>query len=315
MQLSRLYNILNHLKINTLDILTLSIFMIPNLINVILPFLLIFGLVLAFIKLSRDKEIIAIYSLGISIDEIKKPIFYLSILMVIFSLLISFFISPQTYAIYKEKEFNLRNTIQFDKIDFSNFIKFSDNLTIDFENNNGAFSNILISTKDEYETIIYGEKGEIEQLDSNLRFKLINGFKTQIKNDSIENLNFDSYIASFPISDKNVYKKNDINTLDFFEILNDRENNQYILLLRIIDVLIIIVLCSFYYKNNIKKNKFNLFNQLFFIITAIYCLLIDNLFEKYIINNNVFVLILFVNLFFVFFIPNIASTFRLIDEK
>ena len=40
---------------------------------------------------------------------------------------------------YKKKEFNLRNVVNFDKIDFSNFIKFSDDLIIDYENNNGEF--------------------------------------------------------------------------------------------------------------------------------------------------------------------------------
>ena len=74
LQLSRLFNVMSHLQINSLEIIYLSLLMIPNVINVILPFLMIFGLVLSFIKLSKDKEIIAMYSMGLSINEIKKPI-------------------------------------------------------------------------------------------------------------------------------------------------------------------------------------------------------------------------------------------------
>ena len=39
--------------------------------------------------------------------------------------------------------------------DIANFIKFDNNLTIDFENNNGEFKNILINTTDENEVLIY----------------------------------------------------------------------------------------------------------------------------------------------------------------
>ena len=56
MQISRLFTIMNNLNIQFLDILSLSMWLIPNLINFTLPFVIIFGLVLAFIKLEKDKE-------------------------------------------------------------------------------------------------------------------------------------------------------------------------------------------------------------------------------------------------------------------
>ena len=68
MQLSRLLSAMNNLQIEFLAIFSLSLWLVPNLINVTLPFIIIFGLVFAFAKLDKDKEIIAIYSLGLSID-------------------------------------------------------------------------------------------------------------------------------------------------------------------------------------------------------------------------------------------------------
>ena len=197
--------------------------MVPNVINVILPFLMIFGLVLTFIKLSKDNEIIAMYSIGLSINEIKKPIIIIISITIIISLYLSFIFSPFTYDLYKKKEFDLRNSIKFENIDFSNFIKFNNNLTIDFKNENGEFKNILINITDINETLIYGNKGEINQTNNKISFKLIDGFKTEIKENSIENLKFDTYLASFPIDEKKIYTKSDPNALDLFELLNEND--------------------------------------------------------------------------------------------
>ena len=85
MQISRIFTMMSNLNVQFLDILSLSVWLIPNLINVTLPFISIFGLVLAFIKFERDKEIIAIFSLGLSISEIKKPLIFILIISCIIS--------------------------------------------------------------------------------------------------------------------------------------------------------------------------------------------------------------------------------------
>ena len=93
MQISRIFTMMSNLNIQFLDILSLSVWLIPNLINVTLPFITVFGLVLAFIKFERDKEIIAIFSLGLSISEIKKPIIFLLIICIGISFLLNFIFS------------------------------------------------------------------------------------------------------------------------------------------------------------------------------------------------------------------------------
>ena len=82
LQISRLFSYLNNLQIDFVNVLFLSFFLIPNLINVTLPFIIIFGLIIAFIKFDKDKEIIAIFSLGLSIKEILKPFFLISIITI-----------------------------------------------------------------------------------------------------------------------------------------------------------------------------------------------------------------------------------------
>ena len=105
MQISRLFTIMNNLQIEFLSILSLSVWLIPNLINITMPFVIVFGLVLAFIKFDRDKELIAIYTLGLSINVIKKPLFLLLIIALATYLFINFFLSPFTYGVYKETEY------------------------------------------------------------------------------------------------------------------------------------------------------------------------------------------------------------------
>ena len=308
LQLSRLFTVMSHLQINSLNILYLSLLMIPNLINVILPFLMIFGFVLTFIKLSKDKEIIAMYSIGLTINEIKKPIIIIIFASIFLSLFLSFIFSPFAYDMYKKKEFNLRSSIQFDNIDFSNFIKFSENLTIDFENENGGFKNILINITGENEVIIYGKKGEIDQTSNRINFKLIDGFKTEIKENNIENLKFDTYLASFPLDEKKIYIKNDPNALSLFELLKEEnKNNRIIIYQRLIDSLIIVSLCIFFYINIIKMNNYSLINQLFFIAVSILCLLIDNLFEAY-------VVILLLNLFTIHIFTPLNKFLKMTNE-
>ena len=60
LQITRLFTITNFMHIEFLDIILLSFYLIPNIISVIAPFILIFGLLLCFVKLNKDNELIAI---------------------------------------------------------------------------------------------------------------------------------------------------------------------------------------------------------------------------------------------------------------
>ena len=306
LQLSRLFSIMTNFQIKFIDIFGLSIWLIPNLTNVTLPFIVIFGLVLAFIKLDRDKEIIAIYSLGLTLKEIKKPIILIIFFSIIIYISLNFIISPFTYNIYKQNEFSLRNTLEFDKINISNFIELDDNLIIDFEKENNYFSDILINFDDENENLIYAKKGTIKKLDDKIVFSLIEGFKIIINPNNIEKLKFDNYKIEFPNITEAIYEKYDSNTLNIFELLKDRNpQNNKILIHRQLDILIIISLFIFFYYRIIKRNNYTLKNIIFFITLSILCLTIDNFLENYLIDSSIFILMNIINILFV----HIASQF------
>ena len=301
MQLSRLFQIMNNLQIRFIDIFGLSIWLIPNLTNVTLPFIVIFGLVLAFLKLDRDREIIAIYSLGLSINSIKKPLFFIILLSLLIYFLLNFFISPLTYNIYKKKEFDIRNTIEFDKINISNFIELDENLIIDFDKNENMFIDILINfyEESENENLIYAKEGNIINQEDKIIFSLVNGFKLVIKENEIENLKFDRYRIEFPNITKEKYEKYDTNTLDLFELINERNSiNDKILFHRQFDIYLILSLFIFFYFNIIKKNNYSFKNIIFFIILSILSLTIDNFLENYSLKIKFLIILNIFNLLF-----------------
>ena len=315
MQLSRLFSIMNNLQIKFIDIFGLSIWLIPNLTNVTLPFVIIFGLVLAFLKLDKDREIIAIYSLGLSLKEIRKPMILLISFSIFLYLSLNFLISPITYNIYKQKEFSLRNTIEFDKINISNFIELEGNLIIDFEKQDNNFTDILINyNENDEENYIYATDGNILKVDNKIVFSLINGFKLITKTNEIENLKFDKYKIEFPNIRESKYEKYDSNTLNFFELIANRNNaNNKILLHRNFDILLIISLCLFFYINIVKKNKYSLKHIFIFICLSILTLTIDNFLENYSLNLNYLIILNITNLIFIHIFIQIIKFIKIYD--
>ena len=69
LQFTRLMSISNLLQIDTLSILILSIYLVPNLFTVILPFIVIIGISITFIKLFKDRDNFSI----IEIQERNLP--------------------------------------------------------------------------------------------------------------------------------------------------------------------------------------------------------------------------------------------------
>ena len=123
LQISRLISTLNNLQIRIFDILLLSINLLPNIITVIFPFILIFGITLSYLKLNKEQEILGVYSLGLSIKNINQPLLNFSIIAIIFYSFFIFYLSPYSYENFKKNEYNLRNDIAFENIQIPNFIK------------------------------------------------------------------------------------------------------------------------------------------------------------------------------------------------
>jgi lipopolysaccharide export system permease protein len=269
---------LNNLQIDFVNVLFLSFFLIPNLINVTLPFIIIFGLIIAFIKFDKDKEIIAIFSLGLSIKEILKPFFLISIITIFLYLFLNLFFSPYIYDKYKQKEFDLRNSINLDNINISNFIQLDENLILDFSKKEDVFEDVFIRFIGENENIVFAKKARIIKEPKKFIFNLSEGFKLSFMNNKIEKLEFENYKLNFPLKNENNYNNYDKNTLTLFNLIKYKDYNSMIE--RMFDTLILLTVIIFFYFNNIKDNKFSINHIFIYLFLSILIIIFQNIIKN-----------------------------------
>ena len=298
LQITRLFTLTNLIQIDILNIINLSFFLIPNLLSVILPFIIIFGILFCFIKLNNDKEIIAIFTLGLQMKPIKYSLIFFSTIIAIFYIFLNFYISPKIYEIYKFKEFELRNTIDFNKMISTNFFKINHNTTLDFKKNNDSFQDIFINFIDTEENIIFAKKGNIRNENNNFIFQLTNGFKLSINKNinQIEKLEFKNYVLELSNETDAKFNNYDRNSLTIFD---DIKNKDYLnIAFKIFDILLCLIIIFIFYRNNIVNNNFSIRNNLYFIIFSIFLLLTNQLIKNSGINFEQYLVILFSILIF-----------------
>ena len=279
LQITRLFTVTNFMHIQIYDIIFLSFFLIPNIITVITPFILIFGLLLCFIKLNKDNELIAILSLGFGLKPFRNTLIIFSLIIILFFSLLNFYFAPIIYKQYKIQEYDLRNTIDFNNMSFSNFLNLNKNTILDFKKKNNEYQDIFISYNDDKENIVYAKKGNIFSEDNLYNFKLSNGFKISIdQNKQIEKLEFLNYILK--IKKNNTYDRNivDKNTYTIFDDI--RNGNNINIVFKIIDIVLIIFVIYFFYKNNLKKINFKSNNNIYFCLICISILIINQILKN-----------------------------------
>ena len=276
LQITRLFTITNFMHIEFLDIILLSFYLIPNIISVIAPFILIFGLLLCFVKLNKDNELIAILSLGDGLKPFRNTLFFFSFIMIFFFVLLSFYFAPIIYKQYKIHENELRSTLDFDNMMFSNFLNLNNTTILDFKKYNSEYRDIFISFNDTKENVVYAKKGNIFNENNQYRFQLSDGFKISVdKANQIEKLEFLNYVLK--IDKKNITKGViiDQNTYTIFDDL--KNGNNLNIVFKIIDIFLIIFVIFFFYKNNLKRINFKFNNNIYFALLCITILIINQI--------------------------------------
>ncbi len=277
LQITRLFTITNFMHIGILDIVILSLYLIPNLTTIIVPFILIFGLLLCFIRLNKSNEIISILSLGLGLGPFKKSLFIFCTGLIFIFIALNFYVAPKIYKKYKFLEYELRNSIDLNNMAFSNFLNLNKTTILDFKKKNNSYEDIFLSFKDDKENIIYAKKGNIFSEGDKYNFQLTDGFKISVDNkNQIEKLEFMSYILK--VDNNNSTGSIDIvdkNTLTIFDDLNFKNYSN--ITYKIIDIILIIFISILFYKNNLKKINFNLSSNIYFSVSCIIVLIINQI--------------------------------------
>lgn len=287
LQFTRLVSLTNLIQVDIFTILYLSIYLIPNLITVILPIVVMFGLMFSFLKLHRDKEIISMYALGLKTKAITRALSIFTLISVSFLLIFTMYLSPKIYKEYKIKEHEIRNKINFEKILVSNFIEINENTFLDFKKDNKTQKEVFIKFKDEKDNFIYAEDATISQNANKFLFELLNGFRiTVVEKNKIEKLEFERYKLDIINNDFKKYDNFDKNT---FSVFDDIKNKDYLNLVhKISDIIILITIIIFFYFNNIKFYRFNFYYLTYFLflssVLLIFNQIIKNIEINYILN-------------------------------
>ncbi len=279
LQVTRLFTISNFVHIKIFEILFLSFYLIPNIITIITPFILIFGLLLCFIKLNKDNELIAILSVGIGLKPFRNTLFFFNVLIILIFSLFNFYLAPKVYEMYKNKEFELRNTIDFNSMTFSNFLNLDNKTILDFSKKNNEYQDIFISFEDDSQNIVYAKKGNIFSENNKYNFQLTDGFKLSIdKNKQIEKLEFQNYILKIE-NKRNINA--DIIDNNTFTIFDDINNKNYLnLTFKIVDIILIIFISIYFYNNNLSKIKFSTGNNIYFLTICVSVLILNQIFKN-----------------------------------
>jgi len=290
LQFTRLVSLTNLIQVDILTILYLSMFLIPNLLTVITPIVIIFGLSLSFLKLHRDKEIISMYALGLKTNAIIKALFFFTLMAVFFLLIFSMYLSPKIYKEYKIKEHEIRNKIDFEKIIVSNFFEIKKNTFLDFKKVNQIHKEVFIKFKDENDNFIFANEATITQNINKFLFELSNGFKiTFVEKNKIEKLEFESYRLEIINDNFKTYDNFDKNT---FSVFDDIKNKDFLNIVhKITDIIIVILIILFFYFNNIKFYRFNFYYMTLFLFVSSALLILNqvlkNLEINYILNVSI----------------------------
>ena len=309
LQITRLIAVSNFLHIEIIEILILSFYLIPNIITVIIPFILIFSALLCFIKLNRDNELISIISLGFGLKPIKNALLISTSFILIFFLFLNFYFAPKVYEIYKNKEYDLRNTLDFDKMLFSNFLNLNKTTILDFEKKNNEYVNIFITFKDEKDNIVYAKKGNIISKNNEYNFQLTNGFKISYdENDQIEKLEFLNYVLKINNNNIKINDTNDKNTLTIFD--DYRSRNYLNISFKTTDIILILFVIYFFYINNLKNLNLSTFNNIYFSSTSIFIIIVNQILKNSEINILNYNLILFSLIITSLIITNIKKIYE-----
>ncbi len=189
------------LQINFIELITMFIYLIPKLLIYTMPVTFFISLCITLFNLSKENELIVLFTLGRSPKQISR---FFTIIAALFSILM---IVNVAILIPLSKQLN-KNFLEYKKVEakfniqdskfgqkFSNWLVY-----IDKAEKNQIYKNVTLYKKGkdhENSKLILSKRALIQNADGVLRLVLENGKAFEFKKDKIEQINFEKmYINS-----------------------------------------------------------------------------------------------------------------------
>jgi len=106
------------------------VYLLPEYFNLALPIGFFLGILLAFRRLSLDNELDALAAGGISLRQLLWPLYGLSALLMVISLLLMGYVQPHSLYDYKKLSFQVRSGALGIKINAGDFVTVADGMTL-----------------------------------------------------------------------------------------------------------------------------------------------------------------------------------------
>ena len=299
-----------------LDFIELTIYLIPFLLFIILPISLFFTIYYTYKKLSHDKEIIALYSFGISRIKIIKTLLLFSVCVVLLHYVVSVYLLPMSTYKFRNLKLNIDHNSIINLLQFNTFISVN-NLTLYIEKKgaDNLLQNIFIYNlkSPEKDDTFIAHSGKLHTTNLGLQLTLYNGSKLEFnhKNKKYSLIKFSEHSMSNLHNIKEIKSKSNDNPYEFSisellfsddfppkKILRFRAQGHFRLLWPLTSISIVMSMLFFLMQytqvrhSTIKTNIYTFASALLIVITtfALYVLNYSN--QKYCIMMYAFNLLI-----------------------
>ena len=176
-------------SLTSLDLLEIIAFAMPKLVLYTLPMATLIGVLLAFIRLNNDNELIAFRTAGISFLQLAPPVFIMLIFITVMSAFNTLYLMPIANKAFKHKLLSLGRASLPALLKEGVFIDSVPGMVFFFQKVNPtelAIKGVFIQDRREKQVItIVGERADIsyQQDHNHLSFLISNGIVTRVGDD------------------------------------------------------------------------------------------------------------------------------------
>ncbi len=204
------------------NFLKLTSLLVPDLLVEIFPIALFTVTLFIYSKMIIDKELVIMSGSGLSSKDLILPAKKLTLIVTIFSFLMTFFIAAKFETKYKNFLMDSKNAIASFVLKDGEFTEVTDNLTIYVKSQtSNVLKNIFIydNRDKDKKRVIVAEKGIMSSEDKNIYISLLNGSVQEEYNNKISVGKFEKYTADLGVIAKHYTRSRSIKEYTIVELI------------------------------------------------------------------------------------------------
>jgi lipopolysaccharide export system permease protein len=178
----------------------LTMLLLPNFLTIVLPIALFTVIVFTYSKMITDRELVVMRAAGLSQHALARPGLILTLFVVAFGYLLNIYLLPQSYKMFKELQWDIRNSYTHILLQEGAFNEASKDITVYIRERSpdGQLLGILVhdgrNKKKPY--TLLAERGAMLEGDEGSRVVMYNGNRQEVdpQTHQFSILYFDRYI-------------------------------------------------------------------------------------------------------------------------